>query len=92
KHIGITQVEVQVYVNECFICAINSSIKEKTDMKSVISVASWQHIQIDLIDFYNFTNAGTVAAHLVKDVFRILGSPKILQNDNGREFKKIVKQ
>ena len=120
KHIGITQTEVQAYINECSVCAINTSIKEKTDMKSVISVAPWRHIQIDLIDFHDFSSvnygfawsltcvctfskfliavpmknkeAGTVAAHLVKDVFRILGPPTILQSDNGKEFEGIVKQ
>ena len=36
--------------------------------------------------------AGTVAVHLVKDVFRISGPPMILQNNNGKEFEGIVKQ
>ncbi|CAG8655868.1 1020_t:CDS:2 [Ambispora leptoticha] len=36
--------------------------------------------------------AGTVAVHLVKDVFRILSPPLVLQSDNGKEFKGIVKQ
>ena len=36
--------------------------------------------------------AGMVAAHLVKDVFRIPGLPTILQSDNGKEFKGIIKQ
>src|SRR5436305_1864159 len=30
--------------------------------------------------------ASTVATHLIKDVFKILGPPKILQSDNGKEF------
>ncbi|CAG8799530.1 15558_t:CDS:1, partial [Cetraspora pellucida] len=54
KHISIMQVEVQKYVNKCSVCAINSSIKEKTNMKSVISIASWQHVQIDLVNFQDF--------------------------------------
>jgi len=41
KHISIIQTEVQAYINECSVCAINSSIKEKTDMKLVIFVAPW---------------------------------------------------
>jgi len=56
KHIGITQEEAQAYINRCPACAINTSIKEKTDMIPVVSTAPWQHIQIDLIDFHNFTN------------------------------------
>ncbi|CAG8678751.1 17638_t:CDS:2, partial [Cetraspora pellucida] len=55
KHIGITQQNVQEYINECTTCSINSSIKEKTDMKPVVSMAPWYHIQIDLIDFQEFT-------------------------------------
>jgi transposase InsO family protein len=114
KHIGITQEEVQAYISKCSTCAINTSIKEKTDMISVISTAPWQHIQIDLIDFHEFADrnndfswlltcvctfskflvavpmknkeAVTVATHLVKDVFKILGPPVILQSDNGKEF------
>ena len=30
--------------------------------------------------------AGTVATHLLKDVFKILGPPTTLQSDNGKEF------
>src|SRR6185437_6179072 len=30
--------------------------------------------------------AGTVGAHLHKDVFKILGPPAVLQSDNGKEF------
>jgi hypothetical protein len=114
KHIGITQKEVKAYINKCPACAINSSIKEKTDMIPVISTAPWQHIQIDLVDFHDFADvndgfawlltcvctfskflvavpmrnkqAVTVATHLIKDVFKILGPPVILQSDNGKEF------
>ena len=114
KHIGITQEEVREYVNNCEACAINASIKEKTDMTPVISTEPWSHLQIDLIDFHEFTDvndgyawlltcvctfskfllavpmknkeAATVANHLAKDVFKILGPPRILQSDNGKEF------
>ena len=114
KHIGITQEEVQKYINECTACALNASIKEKTDMVPVISTAPWKHIQIDLIDFHEFSEqnngfawllscvcifskflvtipmknkeAITVATHLIKDVFKILGPPDTLQSDNGKEF------
>jgi len=114
NHIGITQEEVQEYINECTACALNTSIKEKTDMIPVISTAPWKHIQIDLIDFHEFSEqnngfawllscvctfskflvaipmknkeATTVATHLTKDVFKILGPPDTLQSDNGREF------
>ena len=114
NHIGITQEEVQEYVNKCTACAINTSIKEKTDMVPIVSRAPWKHIQIDLIDFHDFAEsndgfawlltcictfskfliavpmknkeATTVATHLLKDVFRILGPPATLQSDNGREF------
>ena len=30
--------------------------------------------------------ASTVAGHLLKDVFKILGSPTIFQSDNDKEF------
>jgi len=43
NHIGITQEEVQEYVNKCTACAINTSIKEKTDMVSIVSRAPWKH-------------------------------------------------
>lgn len=114
NHIGITQEEVQAYVNECPACAINTSIKERTDMVPVVSRAPWHHIQIDLIDFHEFSDqndgfawlltcvctfskflvaipiknkeATTVATHLVRDVFKILGPPDTLQSDNGKEF------
>ncbi|CAG8454213.1 2575_t:CDS:2 [Cetraspora pellucida] len=56
KHIGVMQTEVQAYINECSVCVINSSIKERTDMKSVTSMTPWRHIQIDLIDFHDFKN------------------------------------
>ena len=39
KHIGITQEDVREYVNNCSACAINTSIKEKTDMTPVVSTA-----------------------------------------------------
>ena len=114
KHIGITQEDVREYVNNCSACAINTSIKEKTDMTPVVSTAPWTHVQIDLIDFHDFADvnngcawlltfvctfskflvavpmknkeAATVARHLVNDVFKILGPPRILQSDNGKEF------
>ena len=41
KHIDITQTKVQAYINECLVCTINTSIKKKTDIKLVISVAPW---------------------------------------------------
>ncbi|CAG8496937.1 6178_t:CDS:2 [Acaulospora morrowiae] len=105
KHIGITQEKVRKYVNQCTTCTITTSIKEKTDMKNVISIVSWQQIQIDLIDFRDFAKvnndfawlltcicvfskfliavpiknkeASTVATHLLKDVFKVLGPPMI---------------
>jgi transposase InsO family protein len=114
KHIGITQEEVREYVNHCEACALNASIKEKTDITPVISTKPWSHLQIDLIDFHEFKDvndgyawlltcvcifskflvavpmknkeAATVANHLVKDVFKIPGPPRILQSDNGKEF------
>ncbi|CAG8593711.1 3239_t:CDS:2, partial [Cetraspora pellucida] len=92
KHIDIIQTEVQVYVNECLVCVINTSIKEKTNIKSVISVMLWHYIQIDLVDFRDFATVRTVVAHLVKDVFRILGPSVILQSDNRKKFEGIVKQ
>ncbi|CAG8754423.1 14650_t:CDS:2, partial [Cetraspora pellucida] len=54
KHIGITQKEVKVYVNHCTACTVTTFIKEKTDMRNVVSTAPWQHVQIDLIDFRDF--------------------------------------
>ena len=39
KHIGITQEEVKVYVNQCAACAVTTSIKEKTDMRNIVSLA-----------------------------------------------------
>ncbi|CAG8625164.1 11480_t:CDS:2, partial [Cetraspora pellucida] len=54
KHIEITQEEVKAYVNQCSACAINTTIKEKVDMRPVVSIAPWQHVQIDLIDFRDF--------------------------------------
>jgi len=114
KHVGITQAEVKTYINNCLPCSINTSIKEKTDMKPVVSREPWTHLQIDLIDFHEFADvndnyrwlltcvctfskylvavpmknkeAATVAKHLVRDVFKIPGPPKILQSDNGKEF------
>jgi transposase InsO family protein len=56
KHIGITQEEVRAYVNKCSACAINTSIKEKTDMTPVVSTEPWAHLQIDLIDFHEFVD------------------------------------
>ncbi|RIB11763.1 hypothetical protein C2G38_2202619 [Gigaspora rosea] len=68
KHIGITQEEVKAYVNQCPACAVTTSIKEKTDMRNVISLNK---------------EASTVAGHLLKDVFKILGPSTILQSNNG---------
>ncbi|CAG8656258.1 3311_t:CDS:1, partial [Paraglomus brasilianum] len=65
NHIGITQEEVQKYINECPACAINSSIKEKTDMIPIISTAPWKHIQIDLIDFHEFSDVNSGFAWLL---------------------------
>ena len=114
KHIGITQEEVREYVNKCSVCAINTSIKERTDMTPVVSTEPWAHLQIDLIDFHEFADvndgyswlltcvcvfskflvavpmknkeAATVAKHLINDVFKIPGPPRVLQSDNGKEF------
>lgn len=114
KHIGITQEEVRAYVNKCSTCAINTSIKEKTDMTPVVSTEPWAHVQIDLIDFHEFADvnhgyswlltcvcifskflvavpmktkeATVVAKHLINDVFKIPGPPRVLQSDNGKEF------
>ncbi|CAG8474779.1 10314_t:CDS:2 [Cetraspora pellucida] len=57
RQIGITQEEVKIYVNECATCTINTSIKEKTNVISVVSLGLWQHIQIDLVDFRKFAEA-----------------------------------
>ncbi|CAG8611116.1 4712_t:CDS:2 [Paraglomus brasilianum] len=114
KHIGITQEEVRAYVNECSACAINTPIKERTDMTPVVSTEPWTHLQIGLIDFHEFADvndgyqwlltcvctfskylvavpmknkeAATIAKHLVNDVFKIPGPPRVLQSDNRKEF------
>ncbi|CAG8635104.1 1960_t:CDS:2, partial [Cetraspora pellucida] len=54
KHVSITQQNVQDYINQCSTCIINCSIKEKTDIKPVVSMMAWHYIQIDLIDFQDF--------------------------------------
>jgi len=56
KHIGITQVEVKTYVNNCLPCSINTSIKERTDMTPVVSKEPWTHVQVNLIDFHEFAD------------------------------------
>jgi transposase InsO family protein len=38
-----------------------------------------------------FPKGDAVAEHLVNDVFKIPGPPRILQSDNGKEFAGIVK-
>jgi len=43
KHIGIRQEEVRECVNNCEACAINASIKEKTDITPVVSIEPWSH-------------------------------------------------
>src|SRR6185369_12951961 len=65
NHIGITQEEVQEYVSKCTACAINTSIKEKTDMVPIVSRAPWKHIQIDLIDFHDFAESNDGFAWLL---------------------------
>ncbi|CAG8450672.1 16651_t:CDS:2 [Cetraspora pellucida] len=46
--------EVKVYMNHCAACTVTTSIKEKTDIRNVVSTALWQHVQTDLIDFQDF--------------------------------------
>ncbi|CAG8779390.1 10738_t:CDS:1, partial [Ambispora leptoticha] len=53
-HIGIIQEEVQAYINEYASCAVNTYLKEKTNMTPVVSIAPWKHVQIDLVDFRDF--------------------------------------
>ncbi|CAG8617021.1 730_t:CDS:2 [Paraglomus brasilianum] len=74
NHIGIMQEEVREYVNNCEACAINASIKEKTDITPVVSMT---------VPMKN-KEAATVANYLVKDVFKIPRLPQILQRDNAR--------
>jgi|SRR6185312_5318138 len=45
--------------------AINSSIKKKTDMILIISTAPWKHIQIDLINFHEFSDVNSGVAWLL---------------------------
>src|SRR6185437_14741647 len=45
--------------------AINSSIKKKTDMIPIISTAPWKHIQIDLINFHEFSDVNSGVAWLL---------------------------
>jgi len=65
KHVGITQEEVRTYVNNCEACKINTSIKEKTDMTPVVSMAPWTHLQIDLIDFHEYKDVNDGYAWLL---------------------------
>ncbi|KAF0512559.1 hypothetical protein F8M41_017976 [Gigaspora margarita] len=91
KHIGITQTKVQAYINKCSVCAINSSIKAKTDMKLLLTCVCIFLKYLIAIPIKN-KEAGTIATHLVKDVFRIPGLLTIFQSDNGKEFEKTIKQ
>src|SRR5207244_2422767 len=63
KHIGITQEEVQAYISQCPACAINTSIKEKTDMIPVVST---------ITTCVRTFRAATVATHLCQRHIQII--------------------
>ncbi|KAF0433767.1 SCAN domain-containing protein 3-like [Gigaspora margarita] len=54
QHIGITQDEVEKYVNNCSTCIRNRSIKEKSDFTSVVSVGPLEHLQVNLVDLLSY--------------------------------------
>ncbi|KAF0525115.1 SCAN domain-containing protein 3-like [Gigaspora margarita] len=54
RHIGITQHEVEKYVNACPTCIQNGSIKEKSDLEPVVSDGPLEHLQVDLVDLLSY--------------------------------------
>ncbi|CAG8766107.1 1400_t:CDS:2, partial [Gigaspora rosea] len=54
RYIGITQDEVEKYVNECPTCIRNGNIKEKSDLVPVVSSGLLEHLQVDLVDLLSY--------------------------------------